>query len=96
MPDRLRAHGLRRGGFSRGRPTPQGRDVLVVELDATLVPTRIVGSVTGAGMQDIDTLVAIVPDALALSGTTDGALTFGSTTFDTGNVTRRYVGVLGL
>jgi hypothetical protein len=76
--------------------TPEGRDALIVELDASLVPVRIVGAVSGAGSQDVDQLVAIEPGALALSGTTTGATTFGTTTFDTGNASTRYVAVVGL
>jgi hypothetical protein len=75
---------------------PDGKDVVIVELDLSLVPVRIVGVVGGNGTQDVETLVAIEPDALALSGANLGQLTFGAQTFDTGTTLVRFVGVVGL
>jgi hypothetical protein len=74
--------------------TPQGLDVVVVELDAQ-GPSRLAGVVGGAGDQSVIRLAAIGPDAVALSLASSGPLQFGDTTF-TSATNDRVLAVLGL
>lgn len=62
--------------------TPQGEDVIVVELDAQ-GPARLLGAVGGAGDQAVLSLAAIAPDAVAIGLTSGGALEFGTTSLAT-------------
>lgn len=73
---------------------PQGADVLIVKL-VDGVPTTIVGVIGGTGDQSVSGLSATAPDALGISGITNGALSFGSTNFTTGTDTR-FIASLGL
>ena len=68
-------------------------DVLVFELDPTGANDRLLGTVGGAGTQTARELVAIGPDAVAITVSSTGELTFGSTTTTT---TARAVAVLGI
>jgi hypothetical protein len=47
-------------------------------------------------MQTPTEVAAIGPDAVAITLTSEGALTFGATTFDTGATIVRAVAVLGI
>lgn len=75
--------------------TPDGADIVVVEL-AGGVPERLLGVIGGAGDQSVDKIGAIGPDAVAVSGTSTGALSFGTSAFDSGAATVRVVAALGI
>lgn len=74
--------------------TPQGEDVVVVELDAQ-GPSRLLGAVGGAGDQSVIRIAAIGPDVVALSLASSGAFEFGDTTF-TNAPNDRALAVLGI
>jgi hypothetical protein len=74
--------------------TPQGSDVIVVELSPT-GPTKLIGAVSGAGDQSLMSLAAIAPDAVAIGLSSSGELVFGSTTLTTA-LNDRVVAVLGI
>lgn len=85
---------------SRGRAgtpvTTQGTDTLVVEIDDGGALVRLAGVVGGAGEQTAAELVAIGPDALAVTVVTTGALVLGPTTFDTGVTATRAIAAPGI
>jgi hypothetical protein len=74
--------------------TPQGQDVVVVELGAQGA-TRLLGVVGGAGDQDVIRLAAIGPDVVALSLRSSGDFLFGTTAF-TSATNDRVLAVLGI
>jgi hypothetical protein len=74
----------------------QSKDTVVLELDDTGAIVALAGAVGGAGDQRPAELVAIGPDALAITVLTQGELSFGGTTFDTLGTTMRAVGSLGI
>ncbi|NVB85751.1 MAG: hypothetical protein HOV81_45725 [Kofleriaceae bacterium] len=76
--------------------TAQGKDAVVLELDDTGAIIGMAGVVGGAGDQAPSELVAIGPDALAITVTTRGVLSFGDTSFDTVTTTARAVASLGI
>jgi hypothetical protein len=76
--------------------TAEGKDAVVLELDDTGAILGLAGVVGGAGDQTPSELVAIGPDALAITVTTRGALRFGDASFDTATATARAVGALGI
>lgn len=91
------------GAFSLAAPlsigaqlfAPDGRDVVVVEVvDGS--PAVLLGVIGGAGDQAVDRIAAIGPDAVALSGPSAGALAFGTSGFDSGASTVRFVAALGI
>ena len=74
----------------------EASDVLLVELGATAQDDILLAAVHGAGTQDNFKLATVAPDAVAFIVTTNGQLTFGSTSFDTGATQVRAIGVLGI
>jgi hypothetical protein len=71
-------------------------DVLVVELNLQGGADQMLGVIGGAGTQAPTEIVAVGPDAVAVTLATSGALTFGATSFDTGASTVGAVAVLGI
>jgi hypothetical protein len=70
-----------------------GGDVIVLEVDPTGVNDRLLGTVGGTGTQVLRELTAVGPDAVAITVSNTGELTFGATTTTT---TARAVAVLGI
>jgi hypothetical protein len=68
-------------------------DVIVLEVDPTGANDRMLGVVGGAGTQTLRELTAIASDAVAITVSNTGELTFGSTTTMT---TARAIAVLGI
>jgi hypothetical protein len=78
--------------------TPQGDDVVIVQLDAADTP-RMVGVVGGAGDQvrePFSALAVIAPDALAITVSSTGALTFAGQSADSGASVVLGLAVLGV
>ena len=76
------------GAYTVGAPvtiggtpyTPQGKDIVIVELSAT-GPTRLIDVVGGAGDQDVIRLAAIGPSSVALTLASSGEFKLDATTF---------------
>lgn len=68
-------------------------DVIVLEVDPSGANDRMLGTVAGAGTQTVRELSAIGPDAVAITVSNTGELTFGPTTITT---SARAVAVLGI
>jgi hypothetical protein len=68
-------------------------DVIVLEVDPTGANDRMLGTVAGTGTQSLRELTAIGPDAVAITVSNTGELTFGTRTTA---ITARAVAVLGI
>lgn len=71
-------------------------DAVITEIDLQGGPDKMLGVVGGAGTQDPVEIVAVGPDVVAVTVNNTGALTFGTTTFDTGATTMGAMAVLGI
>jgi len=71
-------------------------DTHVVEVNLQGGADNELAVIGGAGTQTPFEVAAVGPDAVAITLTTVGALSFGTTTFDTGATTMRAVAVLGI
>jgi hypothetical protein len=74
----------------------QGGDAHIVEVDLQGGADHELAVIGGSGTQTPFEVAAIGPDAVAVTVTTNGALSFGATSFDTGATTMRAVAVLGI
>lgn len=81
--------------LSDGVYTPEGSDVIVVELDDS-GPSHLIGAIHGSGTQTVVDFAAVAPDAVAVAVSSVGSLEFGQSAMISGTQTISVVAVLGL